>query len=555
VARARQAGLRLDPALVFRHPSVAELAAACQVASTPEPARADVDLLAGLDRDALLRPLECTTVDDLYPLSPVQEGMVFHARLEPDAGVYIDQFTCRVRGPLDVAAFERSWRRLLSRHPALRTAVHRLESERPLQAVFRRVELPIDRQDWRGLDPATRSERLAAYLRDDRRRGFDLERPPLLRLALMRLDDDLVQVVWTTHHLVFDGWCLPLLMDEVLAGYEAEVAGAPLALAPCRPFRDYIAWVAQQDLAPAETFWRRTLADVRSATPLGIDQPAAPEPGNGHAGGVGGLKFAGCERSLDADTTARLVEVARAGRVTLAALVDGLWALLLARYSGRADVVFGVTVSGRPPALDGVESMVGVLINTIPLRVTVDEEATLLPWLRAVQERLTAARRFEHTPPVQVRQWSEVPPGRPLFESIVIVQNTPVSPALRARAGRLGIEDPCIHEQTSYPLTLSIVPGERLLIRVGYDTRRIDAQAAARLAGHLATLLAAAASDPSRRLADLEMLTTAEQQLLTGRWPDEAPDPAAPVDLDRLGENELDALIAAVRRSMEGGTS
>jgi amino acid adenylation domain-containing protein len=563
VARARQAGLRLDPALVFRHPSVAELAAACQAAPAPEPGPPTVDLLAGLDRDALLRPLESATVDDLYPLSPVQEGMVFHARLEPDAGVYIDQFTCRVRGPLDVAAFERSWRRLLTRHPALRTAVHRLESERPLQAVFRRVELPVDRQDWRGLDPATRAERLAAYLRDDRRRGFDLERPPLLRLALLRLDDDLVQVVWTTHHLVFDGWCLPLLMDEVLAGYEAELAAAPLALAPCRPFRDYIAWVAQQDLAPAETFWRRTLAGVRAATPLGIDRPATPGPGhghgNGHAGGAAGPKFAGCERSLDADATARLVEVARAGRVTLAALIDGLWALLLARYSGRADVVFGVTVSGRPPALDGVESMVGVLINTIPLRVAVDEEATLLPWLREVQERLAAARRFEHTPPVQVRQWSEVPPGRPLFESIVIVQNTPVSPALRARAGRLGIEDPCIHEQTSYPLTLSIVPGERLLIRVGYDTRRIDAQAAARLAGHLATLLAAAASDPFRRLADLEMLTTTEQQLLTSRWPDEAPDPSASasasVDLDRLGENELDALIAAVRRSIEDGAS
>ena len=563
VARARQAGLRIDPALVFRHPSVAELAAACQAAAdaaAPERPEAAFDLLAGLDRAALLCPDDGAALDDVYPLSPVQEGMVFHARLEPDAGVYIDQFTCRVRGPLDVEAFERSWRRLVARHPALRSAVHRVEADRPLQAVHSRVELPIDRQDWRGLDPATREARLAAYLRDDRRRGFELTRPPLLRLGLFRLDAELVQVVWTTHHLVFDGWCLPLLMHEVLVGYEALLRGDEPALPPSRPFRDYIAWLAGQDLAPAESFWRRTLAGFRAPTPLGIDRP------HGELNG-GGPDYGCCERALDPIVTVRLAETARAARVTPAVVVDAMWAVLLARYSGRADVVFGVTVSGRPAGLEGVETMVGVLINTLPFRVHVDESAGLLTWLRDVHDRLLALRQFEFSPLVRVQEWSDVPRGRPLFESILVVQNTPVAADLATRAGRLGVEAPRIHEQTNYTLSVTYVPGDRPLLRVGYDARRLDGPMVERLVGHFATLLAAVSADPRRRLDDLPMLSSTEQELLTQRWADDQYDPTrlgwpeteadteadavVPHDLDRLPDEDLDALIAAVRRSIE----
>jgi non-ribosomal peptide synthetase component F len=222
---------------------------------------------------------------------------------------------------------------------------------------------------------------------------------------------------------------------------------------------------------------------------------------------------------LDASTSAALGDLARSGHVTLATLVQAAWAIVLARYSGRSDVALGVTTSGRPTDLEGVEEMVGVFINTLPLRVLVDEEAPLLPWLRTVQERLVAQRRFEATPLVKVHKWSDVPRGRPLFESLVIVQNTPVDPGLMAR-GPLGFEDARVYDQTNYPLTVAAVPGDRLTLRIGFDARRFDAAAVGRMLGHLATLLGAMARWPGRRVAELSMLSEVEHGRLVEGWSD-----------------------------------
>ncbi len=233
------------------------------------------------------------------------------------------------------------------------------------------------------------------------------------------------------------------------------------------------------------------------------------------------------EAVLDEGETAALRDLARAQRLTLASVLEGAWAVLLARYSGRSDVVFGVTVSGRPADLEGVESMVGVFINTLPLRVRVDEEAPVVPWLRDVQAELVEIRRFEATPPLKIQEWSEVPRGRPLFESLVIVQNTPVDPGLIGRSS-LAIERPRIHDQTNYPLTVSAVPGERLTLRIGFDARRFDGAAVARMLGHYRTLLGAIAASPGRRLAELSMVSGAEHELL-GRWAEVGADgPAGP---------------------------
>jgi amino acid adenylation domain-containing protein len=561
VSRARKAGLRLDPALLFRHPTVAELAEATGAeTATSATSRTEfpVDLLDGLDREALVREIGVDVdVEDVYPLSPVQEGMIFHARLDPDAGVYVDQFTCRLRGALDGEAFERSWRRLVARHPALRTAFHQSASDRPLQVVHREVDLPVERLDWRGLDPDGHEARLADYLRDDRRRGFVPSRAPLLRLALIRLADDLHAMVWTGHHLVFDGWCLPVMLGEVLACYEAETTGREPVLPPARPFRDYIAWLRTRDLSEAEAYWKRMLAGFRSPTPLGVDRPAASPSRNGHKGAEASASpFAEREAELDAAVTSRLAAVARGERLTLGTVIQGAWSLLLSRYSGRADVVSGVTVSGRPADLDGVESIVGVLINTLPLRVEVDESLAIVPWLRGVQDRLVALRRYEFSPLVRVHEWGGVPRGRPLFESIVVVQNTPVEAGLVDRAGRIGVEAARTHEQTSYPLTVTVVPGDRLLIRVGYDTRRFEGTTVDRLIGHLATLLEGVADDPHRRVADLSMLTRSEQEQLTRTGtddPDLTDGPlAAGLDLDGLSDEDLDTAIAALRKELGG---
>ncbi|WP_435021132.1 amino acid adenylation domain-containing protein [Tundrisphaera sp. TA3] len=539
VSRARAAGLRLDPALLFRHPTIADLAAAT-LDEKPAPAHAPAEPLLD-DLPAVLAEFG-PDAEDAYPLSPVQAGMIFQDRMAPDAGSYVEQFTCRLRGSLDVEAFARAWQAVIARHPALRTSFHRADHDVPVQVVRREAAVPIARLDWSGLDPAEQDVRLAALLRDDRRLGFAPAHAPLLRLALARLGDDLHALAWSGHHLIFDGWCLPIVLGEVVAAYEMIARGLEPALPPAPPFRDYIAWLRRQDLAEAEAFWRKALAGFRTPTPWGIeaDRPDVPA----------GTPYAERERSLGPEATARLVAVARSARLTVATVIHGAWSLLLSRYAGRADVVSGVTVTGRPADLAGVERMVGVMVNTLPLRVAVDEEAEILPWLAGVQATLADLRRFEHTPLVRARQWSELPAGTPLFESILVVQNTPSEAELADRAGRLGVEAARVHEQSSYPLTVSVEPGERLRVWAGFDPRRHDGAAVDALLGHFLALIEGIASGTGRRLADLALLSRDEQQRLAREWDG---DPGPTPGPDALADDDLDAAIAALRREIEEG--
>src|SRR5262249_9591351 len=268
---------------------------------------------------------------------------------------------------VDAQAFQQAWQKVVDRHPVLRTSFHWENLEKPLQVVHRHVQVPLDQIDCRGLTPAEQEERLQTYLQENRRRGFGLTQVPLLRLGLIRLAEESYQYVWSHHHLLWDGWSGPLILKEFLAFYEALRRGQNLNLKPPRPFRDYILWLQKQDLNQAEAFWRKTLEGFTAPTPLVIDR--LPGDRNGQP-----------ERAeeqhvqLSAELTADLQMLARKHQLTLNTLMQGAWSLLLGRYSGQESVVFGTSVSGRPAGLAGVESMVGLFINTLPVRVHVREE-------------------------------------------------------------------------------------------------------------------------------------------------------------------------------------
>ncbi len=505
--------------------------------------------LARLDQAALDRLVTGgPPIEDVYPLTPMQEGMLFHWLFDPRGGLYIQQFTCVLNGALDVGAFERAWRWVIGRHPALRTAFPTIAGDRPLQVVYREPPLPITEHDWRGLEPDEQAERLEGVLDADRDQGFEPARAPLMRLALYRLSDAAYQLLWSCHHTLLDGWCLPLVLKEVLIGYEAFHQGAAAELPPSRPYRDYVAWLLERDDSEAEDYWRQTLAGFRAATPLTVDRPVAPAEPARHA-----------ERQcrLGPETTAALQLQARVNQLTLNTLLQGAWALLLSRYSGRSDVVFGATVSGRPAALSGVESMVGLFINTLPVRVAVAEASLVRDWLRSLQAAQQMQRPYESTPLVEIQSQSEVPRGQPLFESILVFQNYPIDASLPARAGRLGVADVRVLERTHYPLTITIVPSEELSLRVGYDARRFDGATIDRLLGHLRTLLEGLAAGLDRRLEELSMLTVAEQELLLRQWNGVPPETAGYEtgaseagqilsEVDRLSDAELDSLLGTL---------
>ena len=459
--------------------------------------QAELDLLASESRGA--------AIEDLYPAAPVQEGMLFHSLQEPGSGVYVEQLSLHLQAGLDLDAFERAWERLVRRHPALRTTFHWHGLARPLQRVHAEVELPWERHDLRELPADERQPWLESFLEEDRRRGFDLTRPPLLRLALIRLGDQEHQFVWSHHHILFDGWSTSILLNELFSLYEAGRRGEEAVLGPVRPYRDFIAWLEGSDAAAAEAFWRRTLAGLEEPTALGLAKTqAAGEAARGE-------RFS----RLPAPETASLQRFSRTHRLTLATVVQGAWALLLGRYHGGEDVLFGAVTSGRSAPLAGIESMVGLFINTLPARVQVPGGAELVAWLQEIQESQAEARQYENSRLTEIQGWSEIPRGTPLFDTLLVFENYPVDATLEERVDRsLRIGGSKTAEQTHYPLCLEAASGSRFILKALYDGRLFDHAAVDRLLGHLQTLLAGIASGAGQRLEALPLLSPEERSQL-----------------------------------------
>ena len=454
-------------------------------------------------------------IEDVYPLSPTQQGLLFHSLYAPGSGMYVEQLSCRLENGMDAGSFKRAWQAVVDRHPILRSSFVQEGLREPLQIVWRDVQLAWQEEDWRPLDPAEQRRRLEELLQADRRRGFDPLRAPLMRLALIRLNEDVCQLVWSYHHVLLDGWCTNLVFKELLAFYKSFRDGETLRLKSPRPYRDFIAWLRNQDSGRAEELWRGALKGFTTPTRLGVERrhgskPSAQEERTGEEI----LRLSGA-------STHAVETLGRRQKVTLNTVLQGAWALLLSHYAGADDVVFGATVSGRPAELAGVESMVGLFINTVPVRVSVKPEQRTGEYLKAIQEQQAEARQHQHSALVDIHGWSEVPREMPLFESLVVVENYPVDEAVREQAGQaLGIGSVRQHERTNYPLTLAAIPGAELQVCFDYERGRYDSEVIRKIARHFGCLLESMAANPEARLLDLSLLTEAERHQVASEWND-----------------------------------
>ncbi|MFJ4523403.1 non-ribosomal peptide synthase/polyketide synthase [Streptomyces sp. NPDC088810] len=479
--------------------------------------QAGVDRLAGDGRD----------VEDLLPLTPLQEGMLFHRLVGGPDDVYVDQAALLLDGVTDPDALAAAWQRVTDRTPALRTSVVWEDVPVPLQIVHRHVTVPVEQSDWRDLDAEERDRRLDRLRADDLARGLDLGTAPLMRLTLVRLPDDRLHLLWTSHHLILDGWSLAQVLTDVFEEYAALTAGAETPSPVRRPFADYVRWLAGQDTGAARAHWRSVLAGFATPTPLPVDRVRRP----GHETRSGRVHTAG----LSDEVSARLARTARAAGLTLGTVVQGAWALLLSRYSAERDVLFGTTVSGRPDDLPGVESMVGMFINTLPTRVRVDGGRSAAAWLRELQEEQAEARRFAAVSLAELTSFSDVPAGSPLFDSMVAFENYPFDQARSAGTG-IRLTDVSARDATNYPLVLRAYQGERFGFDLGYDPELFDAATIRSLADRLCLLLTELADDPDRPVRALAWTTAEERRRMLADW--NGTEEGRPVDT-------LDALFAA----------
>ncbi|MEO1509325.1 MAG: amino acid adenylation domain-containing protein [Cyanobacteria bacterium J06633_23] len=458
--------------------------------------------LAQLNQDSLERLMErYPNLEDCYPLAPIQQGFLFHALYAPNDGMYITQICCRLQGELDIAALQQTWQSISNRHPILRTAFVWEDLPQPLQVVQKQVIVPWQVHDWRSQSSEDQKTNLTKLLERDRTTGFQPHIAPLMRPTLVQIADDCYDVIWSCHHMLIDGWSMPMLIQEIFTLYESLVQGQQPVLPERRPYRDYIDWLSEQDLSTAEDFWTSLLEGFHTPTPLGYRKPEGVPPKHE----IQGL-------TLKPDTTKDIQTLAQQHRITLNTLIQGTWTVLLGHISGQTDIVFGATTAGRPPTLTGVDTMIGLFINTLPVRVKLTPDADIITWMQALQTQRSEARQYEYSPLNQIQKWSEVPTGTPLFDSLIVFENYRVAQATSNQT-KLTMLSEEASRNNSYPLTLRVLPREDFVLEIMSNRTCFAAEVTDRWLHHLDALLQWLVEHPDAALGNWQTrLTELDQQ-------------------------------------------
>ncbi|MFD4949823.1 amino acid adenylation domain-containing protein, partial [Streptomyces sp. NPDC058409] len=437
-------------------------------------------------------------IADVLPLAPLQEGLLFHALYDEQAlDVYTTQLSSLVEGRLNAAALKAAASTVVDRHANLRAGFVHEGLRQPVQVIPRKVELPWQEVDFTGLDSAEQEAAVEKWLGRDRARRFDLTAPPLLRFTLIRLADERFRLVFTCHHLLLDGWSLPVLMRELFAAYAQ--GGHDGDLVPVTPYRDYLAWVAGQDRGAAEEAWRHSLAGVEEATrlaPVRVGRvPLVPDR---------------VTVRLPEELTGALTAAARRCGVTLNTVVQQAWAVLLGHMTGQDDVVFGATVSGRPPQIPGIESMVGLFINTVPVRVRLKPGEALREALVRLQGEQSALLAHQH---LKLTDIHNLTPANELFDTVIVFENYPVEDeAFEQATSTLSLTHAQAHDASHYPMNLRVLPGDRIEIRMEYGPDLFARTEVEGLGSRLVRVLRAIAETPEIPMGRVEILDEPERE-------------------------------------------
>lgn len=459
--------------------------------------------------DAL--PVPAAEIEDVYPLTPMQEGLLLHTLLEPGTGIYYMQDRYRINSALDPQRFAQAWQAVVARHEALRASFSWNAGEAMLQIIHKPGNTPVDYQDWRGLDDVAQEQRLQALHKQEREAGFELLRQAPFHLRLVRVDDERYWFMMSNHHILIDAWCRSLLMNDFFELYQALGEGRQAQLPVPPRYRDYIGWLQRQDLDEARGWWQANLAGFERATAIPSDRPLRHD----HAGD--GMLVGDCYTRLEVSDGVRLRELAQAHQLTINTFAQAAWALVLARYSGERDVAFGVTVAGRPVSMPQMQRTVGLFINSIALRVQLPEpgqRCSVRQWLQGLLERNMELREYEYLPLVTIQECSELPKGQPLFNSLFVFENAPVETAVLDHAQHLNASSDSGRTHTNFPLTAVCYPGDDLGLHLSFDQRYFDHSTVERLLAEFKRLLLALVQGFDGQVSELPLLGEAEERFL-----------------------------------------
>jgi acyl carrier protein len=423
-------------------------------------------------------------VSDILPLTPLQQGLLFHARTARPSvdDAYAVQMAFTVAGPLDVDGLRAAVSALINRHPHL-VARFSEQFEQPVQIISAEPEIA-----WQETELDT-EEQIAQLCAAERAAVCDLDDSPAFRVALIRLAENRHRCVLTFNHIVLDGWSMPLLLQELFAGYYGH------RLPPPAPYRKFVSWLADRDLEAARAAWSEVLAGFDTPTLVGSA-----------ARSVSGERASASFR-LSEETTRALGELARSQHTTVNTVLQGAWALLLSTLTGQRDVAFGAVVSGRPPELAGAESMVGLLINTVPVRAIFTSDTTAADLLEQLQDDRNHTLEHQHLGLPEIHR---IAGQRSLFDTVFVYENYPIDTVALSDANGLAITDATTRDYYHYPLAVQALPGAELNLLVQFRTDIFERTGIEALIGGLQQILAAMSADPARPLSSIELANAVE---------------------------------------------
>jgi hypothetical protein len=448
---------------------------------------------------------------DAYPLSPMQQGMLLHSVSNQKSGVGIEQVVFSCDRSLNIQAFRTAWDRVVSRHAVLRTSFCWRQLVEPIQQIHQDVTLPLVERDWTKLSNAEQEVELERYLAADRQFGFDLSKAPNLRVAVVRLAADTFRCIWTFHRILLDDRSIRIVLKEVLSIYDALCRGEDEELPRCPAFRDYISWLQQQDWSKSEIFWRSMLQGITAPTTLRTPRPSSICDAESSSPGEQEIK-------ISTRQTSSLKAFAATSGVTLNTLIQGALAILLSRYSGEENVVFGIVRGCCQSTVPDADSMVGTLTNTVPLRVSVCPDRALTSWLEELRDLEDEIQKHEHTPLMKIQQWTDGSGVKTAFDGLIICDHLKLEEGMQSEGESYHFSHYELKGQADFPLVLQAIDQDRLLLKIAYCHSMFDDATIGRMIGHIRTLLESMIDGNDKQIGDLSMLSDLERHQILFEW-------------------------------------
>jgi amino acid adenylation domain-containing protein/non-ribosomal peptide synthase protein (TIGR01720 family) len=462
--------------------------------------------------------LAATEVEDVCYLSPMQEGLFFHAMYDRDSRAYHLQMSFELEGDLSLDALTCAWRDLERRHAILRTAFIHDGVEQPIQLIFRERPNPIT--EIHSLPDSDIKESLKTLRAADLARGFDLARDPLSRLMVVRLEAHRIHLIWSCHHILVDGWSLGILLREFAEIYRARLTGVTPQLPTAPVYSDYLQWIHSLDPTVSRHYWTNYLQDLEAVTTIPkIGRTTAPKIDRNEK----------VISEFSPELTAKLRALAAAESVTLNHIILGIWALLLARYNGTREVVFGTIVSGRPPEVPGTENAVGLFINAIPVRTTVPSQLAFVEFVRSIRDAAIASEPHHYFPLAEIQALS--PLGGNLISHLLIFENYPIEPIEvgDSTTKALTMRPTFVRDETHYDFNIVVTPCDRLHLKLAYNANVYSEDQIIRIASHWETVANTVVESPRRCVGEIDILSKAERETIVTVFNRTA----LPLDLDQ----------------------